>query len=131
MLISTSAAPPFCQHHAFVGMLKVMDQLARGVIVDNSADGNFQDDIFAIAAGTIGAFAVTASLCLMFGIETEVNQRIVALAGFENDVATATAITAGRSSARHKFLASKGHTAIPAVARLHLDSCFIDKHTRE
>jgi hypothetical protein len=56
------------------------------------------------------------------------NQRIMPLARFHHHVAAAPAISARRSSARHEFLAPEGHAAVSAVAGLHSNFGFINKH---
>ena len=126
--VAASAAPAARYNDTLVGMREVVHQLAGQLVIDDGADGNFQDDVLALAAGLVGAFAVTSALGLVFGIEAEVNQRVVALAGFHDDVAAMTAVAAGRSSARHELLAAKGHAAIAAVAGFDSNFCFINEH---
>ena len=62
---------------------------------------------------------MTPALGFVFGIEAEVHQRVVALAGFHDDIAAAAAVAAGRAAARHELLAPEGHAAVAAVAGLH------------
>src|SRR5919204_3070593 len=68
------------------------------------------------------------ALRFVFGIKAEVNQRIVALAGFHHNVAPAPAVAARWTSTRHELLAPEGNAAIAAIARLHSDFCFVDEH---
>ena len=72
---------------------------------------------------------MASALRLMFGIEAEVNQGIVPLARFHDDVAAASAIATGRTAAGNKFLPPEGHAAIAAVPSLHPNSSFIDEHS--
>ena len=58
------------------------------------------------------------------------HQRVVALAGFHDDVAALAAVAAGRSSTRNKLLPAEGEAAIATIARFHPDFCLIDKHWR-
>ena len=81
--------------------------------------GTFRIDVFAVASGAVGAFAVASALGFVFGIETKVDERVVALAGFHDDVAAFAAVAAGRSAARNEFLPAKGQATVAAVAGLH------------
>src|SRR5205814_8803678 len=89
---------------------------------------NFQDDIFALSAGSVGAFSVRAALCLVLRIEAKMHQRIVPFAGFHNDIATASAIAARRTTARNKLFAAKGNNSIHTITGFHANSGFIDEH---
>ena len=127
--IAASASTAAGNHHALVGVGEVVHSFAGVVVVDDGAHRHFQQDVFALASGAVGAFAVTPALRLVFGIEAEMHQRVVALAGLQDDVAAVAAVAARRSAARHKLLAAKGHAAIPAVARLHPNFCLVDEHS--
>src|SRR5205085_9687178 len=91
---------------------------------------HLQHDAFAFAAGAVGAFAVAAALGGVFRIKAEVHQRIVALAGFHDDIAATAAIAAAGAAARDKLLPAKGHAAVAAVAGSNADFGFIDEHLR-
>src|SRR5271155_4696381 len=71
---------------------------------------------------------MTPALGLVLRVIPEMNQRIVPLAGLHHTVAAAAAIAARGTSARHKLLPPKGHTAIPAIAGFHQNLCFINEH---
>ena len=109
-------------------MREVVHHLARHLVVDDGSDRHLQHDALALAAGFVGAFAVASALGLVFGIEAEVHQRVVALARLHHHVATMTAIAAGRTAARHKLLAPEGHAAVAAIAGLDSDFCFVNEH---
>jgi hypothetical protein len=64
----------------------------------------------------------------VFGIEAEVDQRVVALTGFQDHIAAASAIAAGRASARHKLLPAEGHAAVAAAAGFDSNCGFVDEH---
>src|ERR1035438_2454656 len=64
----------------------------------------------------------------VFGIKTEVEQRVVMRAGHHGDVAAASAITAARSSTGHIFLAPERQAAIAPIPGFYADSDFIDEH---
>ena len=105
-----------------------MHQLAGQLVIDQRAHRHLEHDAFAFAAGLVGTFAVAPALGLVFGIEAEVDQRVVALAGFHGDVAAAPAIAAGGTAAGHELLATEGHAAVAAVAGLDPNFGFIDEH---
>ncbi len=74
---------------------------------------------------------MAAALRFVLGIEAEMQQGIVVLAGDHDDVAAASAIAAAGAAARHVLLAPKRQTAVAAVAGLHQNSYFIDEHGKE
>src|SRR4029077_11031231 len=113
---------------ALVGSGKVEDFFSRLVVVDNRPDRNFQDHIAAVAPGLVGAFAVTSALGLVFGIETEGHQRVVALAGFHDHVAALATISTRRPAPWDKLLTSEGHAAIAAIPCLAPNFAFVDEH---
>src|SRR5208337_3871646 len=96
--VAATAASAARHNDALVGMREVVHQLACDLVVNDRADRHFQHDAFALASGLVGALAVASALSLVFGIEAEVHQRVVALAGLHDDVATASAIAARRKA---------------------------------
>src|SRR5438874_980829 len=70
------------------------DLLSCLLVVDDCSHGNLEQDVCAFPASLVGAFAVTSALGFVFRIEAEVNQSVVALAGFHDDVAALAAIAA-------------------------------------
>jgi hypothetical protein len=82
----------------------------------------------AVEAGAVGAHAVLAALRLVLRVIAEMDQRVVALRDFHDDVAATAAVAARRAAAGHKLLAPEGHAAIAAVAGLDANFCFIDEH---
>jgi hypothetical protein len=71
---------------------------------------------------------MASALRLVFGVETEVHQSVVALARFHNDVAAIAAIAAGRPTPRNVLFPTEGETAVTAVPSLYSDCGFIDEH---
>ena len=61
-------------------------------------------------------------------IESQVEQGVVAFRRDHDNVATATAVAAAWASARYEFLTPERQATVAAVARLHPDFCFVDKH---
>jgi hypothetical protein len=71
---------------------------------------------------------MTSALRLVLRIETEVNQSVVTLARFHNDVPAIAAIATGWPTPRNILLPPESQTAIPAVPSLHPNCRFIDEH---
>ena len=92
--------------------------------------GTFNDQALAVASRAVRTFPVPSALCLVLRVEAEVNQRVMPLAGLHHHVAAVSAIAAGWATPRHKLLPAEGHAAIAAIASLHPDPCFINKHSR-
>jgi hypothetical protein len=105
--------------------------LTRGFVVQDCAYRNFEDDVLTVLAGAVRAHTVLSTLRFVLGIETEVNERVVALAGFHDHVSAASAVSARRPAARDEFFAAEGDTAIPPVARGYADACFINEHIQQ
>ena len=107
-----------------------MNFLSRVIVVKDRSYRNFKNDVFALAPGLVRAFAVTPALRFVLGIEAEVHEGVVALAGFHVDVAAFAAIATGRSAARNIFLAPEGNAAVPAAASFNPDFSFVDEHSQ-
>src|SRR5579864_829818 len=128
--VAASAASAASDYEALVGLRKLENFISGLVVVDDGSDRNFQNYVAAIASGFVRALAVTSALGFVFGIETEMDQGVVALAGFHDDVAALAAVAPGGPAARDEFLASEGHAAVAAVAGGDSDFGFIDEHGR-
>ncbi len=128
VLIAASAAPAVSDDHPLVRVRKIMEALTCIFVIKNGADRHFQNNAFAILAGAVGAFAMASALAFVFRVKAEVDQGVMPLTGFHDNVAAMAAIAARRATARDKFLPAKGHTSIAAVAGLNANDCFINKH---
>jgi hypothetical protein len=64
----------------------------------------------------------------MFGVETEVQQRIVMLAGDQDHIAALASVAAAGPAARDKFFAPEREAAVAAVAGFDGDYNLINKH---
>ena len=128
VLISAAAAAAAGDDDLFVGVSEVVDELAGVVVVEQGADGNFEEGVLASEAGHIGAEAVAAALGLPLWVEAEVDQGVVGEGAGHEDVAAVAAVAAGGASAGDELFAPEGHAAIAAVASLYSNSCFINKH---
>src|SRR5215469_1998390 len=123
VLIAASTTPALRHDDALIRARKIMHQLTSCAVIENGPNRDLEHYVFTISAGPVGSFAVRAASTFIFGIEAEVYQRVVALAGFHDDVAAASAITAGRSSTRDKLLAAESDNPVAAIAGLHPNSC--------
>ncbi len=126
--VTATAASAARDHNPFIGARKIVNFLARVLVVNDRAHRHFQDNPFAVPASFFRAFAVTSALCLVFRIETEMHQRIVALARFHPDIAAPAAIATRRPAARNELLPPERHAAVPAVASLNSNFGFINEH---
>ena len=129
--ISPSAAPAAGDDDAIVGVREVVHLLSGFVVVQDRAYRNFQQNVHALAAGAVGAFAVASALRFVFGIEAEVHQRVVAFAGLHDDVAALAAVAARGAAARNELLPAEGHAAVAAVAGFDPNFCLVDKHGQQ
>src|SRR5689334_7385058 len=128
VLVASSTASAFGDYDALVGMRKIVNALAGFGVVENGADGNFEDYILPFGSGAVRTFAVASALGFVFGIEAEVHECVVALTRFHDDVAAASAVAAGWSAARDKLLPAKGHASIAAVSGFYANFGFVDEY---
>src|SRR5438552_14752316 len=128
--VAASASATASNYDALIRIRVVVNFLSRFIVVQDRSHRNFKDDVFALAAGFVRAFTVAPALRFVFGIEAEVHQRVVALAGFHVDVAALAAIATGRSAARNIFLAPEGNAAVPAAASFNPDFSLVDEHSQ-
>src|SRR6202044_2741320 len=126
--IAPTAASAPGNHQVLIRAGKIEHPLACRLVIHNRSHRNFQNDIFAFAAALVRAFTVTPALRFVFGIETEVHQRIVTLAGFHDHISAVAPVAPGWAAAWNILFAAKGHTAVAAVAGLHSNSRLIDEH---
>src|SRR5437660_708895 len=110
--IAASAAPAAGDDDALIGAGKIVQAFAGSVVIKDGADGDFEHDIVAFASALIAAFAVASALGLVLRVEAEMDQRVVALAGFHVDVAAAAAVAAGRAAARNELFAAKRDASV-------------------
>ncbi len=128
VLVAATAATAAGDDLLVAGGGEVVDELAGFVVVEDGADGDFEDAVFALVAAHVGAEAVGAAFGLPLGVEAEVDEGVVGEGGAHDDVAAVAAVAAGGTAAGDEFFAAKGHAAIAAVAGLDADAGFIDEH---
>ena len=97
-------------------------------VVDDRTYRGLDIDRLPFVTGTVAAFSMPASLGFMFGVEAEVEKRILMGTGDQVDAAPASTISTARPAAWNELLPAKGQTAVTAVAGLYVDSYFVDKH---
>jgi hypothetical protein len=126
--VATAASPATRDYKSLSGFGEVEKLLPGFPVVNDGSYRNGQFDGFAISSRSIAPFTVPASLRFVFGIESEMQQRVVVEAGNENHIAAVAAITAAWPAARHVFFATKRKATIAAVAGLYGNKNFVDKH---
>jgi len=77
--------------------------------------------------GSVTAFTMPAPLSRVFRVEPEVKQRVVVLTRNQDNIASASTVSAARTAARHIFLTPKRKTAVAAVTSFHGDCDLIDE----
>ena len=128
VLIPAATSAAVRHYDALIGLRKVVDLLAGLLVIDDRAHRDFQYFFFAVASAAVGAFAMASAFAFVLRVETKVNQRVMALAGLQDNVAAMTAVAARRTAARNELLPAKGHASVAAVARFDLDDCFVNEH---
>ena len=127
VLIAAATATATRDDDLIVGLREVMDEIAGVVVVEQSADWDFEDERVAGGAGHIGAEAVAATLGLVLGVEAEVDEGVVGKRGLHEDIAAVAAVSAGGTAAGDELFSAECHATVAAIACFDPDSCFIDK----
>src|ERR1700689_1022437 len=92
--ITPSTAAAAGNHHALIGRGKIENLLARFLVIHDRSDRNFEEDVFSFAPTLIRTFTMASALRLVFGIETEMHQRVMPLAGLHDHVSALAAVAA-------------------------------------
>ena len=127
ILIAAPAASAVRHKHTLTGCHQIRQNSAV-FVEDQSANGNLQNHIRTGMAGAVGTFSVAPALRLEFTVVAIAQQSIVVGIGFNEDATAVAAVPAGRTAAGHEFFAAERYTTIAAVAGLHGDFCFVNKH---
>ena len=128
VLIAAPAAPALRDQDALARLGQIGDLLAGVLIGDDGADRHEQNHVRAGVARAVRAFAVPAAVGFEFAVVAVAQQRVVVRIRFQVNAAAMAAVAARRSAARHEFFAAKRDAAVPAVAGLHVDFGFVNKH---
>jgi hypothetical protein len=91
------------------------------------AGGHLQHDRLAAGAGALLAHAGAAVLGLEMLPETEVDQRVEALDGDDDDIAPAAAVATVRAAEFDEFLTPEAGAAGAAVSALDVDPGFVEE----
>src|SRR5579875_3126304 len=128
MLVAAASTSATVDDNLVVGCGEVVDELVGFFVVEQGADGDFEDGGLAGGAGHVGAETVAAALGLPLGVEAEVDEGVVGERGAHEDVAAVPAVSAGRAAAGDELFAPERHGAVAAVAGFDSDSGFVDEH---
>jgi hypothetical protein len=128
MLIPPAAASTARDHEFLANDREIVDRLSGVLVVDNRSYRDREFDMLGIAALFVAAFAMAAAIGLMLGIEAEVQQRVVVGRSNHVYIASATAVAAAGTATGHELFTAERENAVAAVAGLHKDSNFINKH---
>ena len=126
--VALAAAPAARDEEPLAGSRKIVQALAGGLVVNHGADGHLEVDRVAFGPGAIAAFSVAAALRFVLGIKTELDEGVLVLRGYQEDIAAAAAIAAAGAAARNILLAAKGQATVAAIPGFYQDASFIDEH---
>ena len=127
MRVAEAAIAAFGQHEFFAERGEVVDQRFAVLVDDLRADRHFQHDRFAVGPMAVAAHAIDALRSLEVLLIAIVDQRVEPVDHFDDDIAAATAIAAGRTAELDEFFAAERHAAVSAVAGADIDLGFIKK----
>src|SRR5579862_9800421 len=122
--VASAAAPAVSDDEAVAGLGEVVQHFTGFRILHYGANRSGDFDGSAIVTGLVAAFAVPAALGFVFGIEAEMQERVVVRAGDHNHVAATAAVAA----AGDELLAAKRETTVAAVAGFDANDDFVYKH---
>src|SRR5579862_4105643 len=123
--VAASAAAAFGCDPGLAVFGEVEELLAGFVVKYCGADWDLDGEACAFVTGAVAAFAMTAALGSVFGVEAEVQQGVAVDGGDHDDIAAAAAVAAGRTAMGNVLLAAEGENAVTAVAGFDGDSYFV------
>src|SRR5262249_57064124 len=109
VLVAPATASTFGDDEALIGFGEVVNQLSGFLVVKRCSDRHLENDGLSVESGAVRAHAVLAALRLVFGVVAKMDEGVVALGRFHDDVAAPAAIAARGPAAGHEFLAPEGH----------------------
>ena len=112
---------------ALAGHYHIGEDLAAFIIYSDGAGRDAHDEVIGGLAVLLLAAAAFAVACDQSRLIFEIEERRHSLVDFEDDAAATAAIAAGRPAHRAIFFAQECDGAITALARVHEDTCLIDK----
>src|SRR5258708_30296901 len=114
--IPAPTAPAARNHNPFIPVRKVVDYLARVLVINDCPHRHLPDNPFAIAPRFFVALAMPPTPRLIFRIQPEMHQRIVLPARFHPDIAALAAAATRTPPARHVLPPPDRHPAVPPLA---------------
>src|SRR5271165_6508005 len=130
MLVSQAPASAFGDPHAFAAPAQIGQQPFAAVVldaVDEGSDRHGHDQVLGAAPGLVRSRARLAGLGREVLLEAKLDQRAQLRDGFEDDVAAAPPVAAGRTAFGDVLLAPPGHDAVAAAAAADRDRRFVYK----
>ncbi len=112
-------------HPRFV---EVFEQEIEVGVVDQGARRDGNDQVLAVLAVHVLPLAVLASLGVPVVLAGKIQERVLVGPGLEVHVPAVAAVAAVRSPFGDELLPAEAHASVAAVAGLHVDFGFIDKH---
>src|SRR6266851_1262309 len=79
--ISLAAAASARHHEALAGLGKIVQALARLLVIDDRAHGDFHFRGLALMPGAVATLAVAAALAFMFWVIAQVQKRVLVWIG--------------------------------------------------
>ena len=115
MRVSVSPASATCNKHPLIGFSEVVQQFAGLIIVNGSAEGDPDFQIFTVMAASFAAFTVAASLCTECMIEPELQQCVFVRVCDEVDAAAISTVAAAWAAPWHELLSPEGDGTMSAI----------------
>src|SRR5690349_16256092 len=107
MRISKSAAPAARGQPALAIFGKVVKQIARQRFKNLRSNRHTDDHVRALVSGAVAALGMRTAPGRVLGVITQMQERVQRFVSLEKHVATAAAVAARRTAARHKLFATK------------------------
>jgi hypothetical protein len=118
-------------YESLARLRKIEQPFARGLVVNDGPDRHFDFNGVPVRAGLVAAFAVASPFGFVLGVVAELEQRVLMARPDQDDIASAPAVTAARTTARNILLSPERETAIAAVAGFYQYSCFVEEQHRK
>ena len=125
--IAQSAAAASRKHDHLSVHGQICDQFTRVGIGDHRTHGHAQHDVFGRRTITIGPLPMLAAFGTVEPGIPIIDQCVDVAVRHGQDRTTASAIATTGTPLGNKFFATKRHNAVAAIARMHLDRCFVYK----
>ena len=129
MNVAETAAAAFGHDEFLIRLAQVGEKMLfiPALDINHGANGQMQDQIFALSPIHLAAHSVLAVLGRVMTLQTEVVQREQSAIGAQNDRAAVAAVAAVRAALGNKFFPAEMDAAAAAVSGLYGYPCFIDE----